>query len=289
MAAMPFTNLSRRSFLTMSAALPWAFRSAAFGPAASKTIPVGLELYSVREELKKDPEVAVRAVAKMGYQDVEFYAPYFEWTEPQVKSMRKVMDDLGIHCYSTHNDEDYFSAKNIERARDFNKILGSRYMVLAWSDPKPDLDGWKALADRLNEAATKLEPAGLKVGYHNHDAEWKSVAGKRPIEVISANTKPSVMLQLDVGTCLEAGADPVAWIKANPGRIRSIHCKDWSPDPNVAYKTLFGEGKADWKGIFQAAESVGGVEFYLIEQEGSRFSELETAQRCQEAFRATHG
>jgi sugar phosphate isomerase/epimerase len=286
---MLWTKFSRRSFLAMSAALPWAFRGVASGLPASKTIPVGLELYSVREELKKDPEATVRAVAKMGYQDVEFYAPYFEWTEPQVKSMREVMDDLGIHCYSTHNDEDYFSAKNIERARDFNKILGSRYMVQAWSDPKPDLDGWKALADRLNAAADKLQPAGLKVGYHNHDAEWKPIAGKRPIEVIAANTKPSVMLQLDVGTCLEAGADPVAWIKANPGRIRSIHCKDWSPDPNVAYKTLFGEGKADWKGIFQAAESVGGVEFYLIEQEGSRFPELETAQRCLEAFRATHG
>src|ERR1700742_5221353 len=172
----------------MSAALPWAFRSLASGLAASKTIPVGLELYSVREELKKDPEATVRAVAKMGYQDVEFYAPYFEWTEPQVKNMRKVMDDLGIHCYSTHNDEDYFSDKNIERAQDFNKILGSRYMVQAWGDPKPDLDQWKALADRLNAAADKLQTAGLKVGYHNHDAEWKPIAGKRPIEVIAVNT-----------------------------------------------------------------------------------------------------
>jgi sugar phosphate isomerase/epimerase len=114
------------------------------------------------------------------------------------------------------------------------------------------------------------------------------VEGKRPIEVIASDTKPSVMLQLDVGTCLEAGADPVAWIKANPGRIRSIHCKDWSPDPNVGYKTLFGEGKADWKGIFHAAENGGGVEFYLIEQEGSRYPELETARRCLEAFHSTH-
>jgi sugar phosphate isomerase/epimerase len=97
------------------------------------------------------------------------------------------------------------------------------------------------------------------------------------------------MLQLDVGTCLEAGADPVAWIRANPGRIRSIHCKDWSPDPNIGYKTLFGEGKADWKAIFQAAENGGGVEYYLVEQEGSRYPELETARRCLEAFRTTHG
>lgn len=288
MAAMPYSNFSRRSFLAFSATLPWALRNLAFGLSPKSKIPVGLELYSVRDDLQKDPEGTVRAVAKMGYQDVEFYAPYLDWSEEQAKQMRKLLDDLGIHCYSTHNDEDFFGPSKIDKARDFNKILGSRYMVQAWSDPKPNLDAWKKVAENLNAASDKLEPSGLKVGYHNHDAEWKPVEGQRPIEVIAKNTKPSVMLQLDVGTCLEAGADPVAWIKANPGRIRSIHCKDWSPDPNVAYKTLFGEGKADWKGIFSAAENGGGVEFYLIEQEGSRYPELETASRCLQAFRSTH-
>jgi len=289
MAAMAHSSFSRRSFLAMSAVLPWAFRGLASGAASAASIPVGLELYSVRDALKSDPEGTVRAVAKLGYQAVEFYAPYFEWTEAQAKGMRKLLDDLGIKCYSTHNDEKYFSAQNIERARDLNLILGTKYMVLAWSDPKPDVDGWKTLAASLNAAAEKLEPAGLKVGYHNHQAEWKAVDGRRPMEILAANTKPNVMLQLDVGTCLEAGGDPVAWIRANPGRIRSIHCKDWSRDADKGYKVLFGEGVADWKGIFQAAEAVGGVEFYLIEQEGSRFSELETAKRCLEAYRAMRG
>jgi sugar phosphate isomerase/epimerase len=273
----------------MSAALPWVLRGVASGVASSKSVPVGLELYSVRDALQKDPQGTVRTVAQMGYQVVEFYGPYFEWTETQAKDMRKLLDELGIHCYSTHNDEGNFGAGKIEHTKALNRILGSKFVVQAWSDPKPDAKGWKSLAEKLNTAADQLAPAGLKVGYHNHDAEWKAVGGKRPIEILAANTKPTVMLQLDVGTCLEAGADPVAWIKANPGRIRSIHCKDWSPDPNVAYKTLFGEGKADWKAIFQAAESVGGVEYYLIEQEGSRYPELETAKRCLEAFRKTHG
>jgi len=281
---MPMTSFSRRDFLAVSATLPFALRSMAAGT----PIPVGLELYSVREALKKDPEGTVRAVAQMGYQCVEFYAPYFEWTDAQAKQMRKLMDDLGIRCYSTHNNEDYLSAPKLDHARDLNLILGTKYMVQAWSDPKTSLDAYKVLADNLNAAADKLAPAGLKVGYHNHDAEWKVIDGKRPMDVLAANTKASVMLQLDVGTCLAAGADPVAWILANPGRIRSIHCKDWSADPNVGYKTLFGEGKADWKGIFHAAENGGGVEFYLVEQEGSRYSELETARRCLEAFRAAH-
>jgi sugar phosphate isomerase/epimerase len=285
---MPYSNFSRRSFLAMSAALPWAFRGLASGLASSKSIPFGLELYSVRDTLQKDPQGTVRAVAQMGYQVVEFYGPYFSWSEAQAKDMRKLMDELGIRCLSTHNDEDNFSAAKIEHTKSLNLILGTKYVVQAWSDPKPTLEGWKGLAEKLNDASAKLEPAGLKVGYHNHDAEWKPVEGKRPIEILAANTKPDVMLQLDVGTCLEAGADPVAWIRANPGRIRSIHCKDWSPDPNIGYKTLFGEGKADWKAIFQAAESVGGIEYYLIEQEGSRYGELETARRCLKAFRKTH-
>jgi sugar phosphate isomerase/epimerase len=276
------STLSRRSFLAMSAMLPWAFKSVA----AARSIPVGLELYSVRDALKEDPEGTVRAVAQMGYQAVEFYAPYFAWTDAQAKQMRKLLDDLGVRCFSTHNDAEYFLPKNIKRARDLNLILGCKYVVLAWSDPQSGPDGWKAVADQLNAAAEILEPSGLKPGYHNHQAEFTGVVGQRPIDMLAKNTKPSVMLQLDVGTCVEAGSDPVAWIRANPGRIQSIHCKDWSPDAAKGYKVLFGEGAADWKGIFQAAESGGGVEYYLIEQEGSRFSEFETARKCLQAFRA---
>jgi len=280
---MPPHNLSRRSFLAFSAVLPWALTARAV-----KSIPAGLELYSVRNELKKDPEGTVRAVAQMGYQGVEFYAPYFEWSESQTKQMRKLLDELGIRCFSTHNDSSYLSAEKIGRARDMNLILGSKYVVMASSDPKPGLDGWKAIADALNSAADQLEPSGLKAGYHNHQREFTPVENQRPMEVLAKNTKPSIMLQLDVGTCVETGSDPVAWIRANPERIRSLHLKDWSPDPEKGYKILFGEGAAEWKEIFEAAESVGGVEYYLIEQEGSRFSELDTAHKCLQSYRQVH-
>jgi sugar phosphate isomerase/epimerase len=278
--------LTRRSFVALSAMLPWALKARALP--SSKEISIGLELYSVREALKKDLEGTVRAVAQLGYQCVEFYAPYFEWSDAQTKQMRKLLDDLGIRCYSTHNDQKYFSAENINRARDMNLTLGSKYLMMAYSEPNKGLDGWRAIADELNAAAEKLEPSGLKVGYHNHQAEWKPVEGMRPLEVIAKNTKPSVMLQLDVGTCLNAGADPVAWIRANPGRIRSLHLKDWSSDPAKGYEVLFGEGDAKWKDIFAAAESVGGVEFYLLEQEGSWLGELDTAKHCLQNFRAIH-
>jgi sugar phosphate isomerase/epimerase len=281
---MTSTALSRRRFLALSAMWPWVFAAR-----ASSGIPVGLELYSVRDELKRDPEGTVRAVAAMGYQCVEFYAPYYDWTEAQTKDMRKLLNDLGIRCSSTHNDAAYLGLDKIHRTRDMNLILGSKYVVQASSPPQTTLDGWKAVAESLNTAADTLEPVGLKAGYHNHQPEFTPVQGKRPMELLAEETKPTIMLQLDVGTCIEAGSDPVAWIRAHPGRIRSIHCKDWSPDPAKGYKVLFGEGTADWKNIFSAAESVGGVEYYLIEQEGSRFAELDTARKCLQSYRKLRG
>jgi sugar phosphate isomerase/epimerase len=278
-------STNRRSFLAISAMVPFALKAFA----ASKSIPVGLELYSVRDALTKNLESTVTSVARMGYQCVEFYGPYFEWTEAQTKQYRKLIDDLGIKCYSTHNDQKNFNAENINRARDMNLILGTKYVVMASAKVDPTVDGWKKLADTLNSAADTLAPSGLKPGYHNHQPEWVKIGDTFPLEVLAKNTKPSVMMQLDVGTCLESGGDPVAWIKANPGRIHSIHCKDWSPDPDKGYKVLFGEGKADWKGIFAAAESVGGIEYYLVEQEGSRLSELDTVKNCLANFRNAHG
>ena len=276
-------TVSRRTFLAFSATLPFASRAG-----AASSIPAGLELYSVRKELQRDPQATVRAVAKMGYQCVEFYAPYFQWSEDETKQMRKLLNDLGIRCFSTHNDSSSMNAENIARARDKNLILGSKYVVMASSKPGPGLEGWKIVADALNSADEQLEKAGLHAGYHNHEPEFTPLDGGRPMEILAKNSKASVILQLDVGTCLKAGSDPVAWIRANPGRIRSMHCKDWSPDPAKGYSVLFGEGSADWKAILAAAESVGGIEYFLIEQEGSRFSELETAERCLESFRSIH-
>jgi sugar phosphate isomerase/epimerase len=292
---------SRRSFLAMSALLPSALfaqqnnsqpTSGAMknGPKdQKKPMPIGLELYSVRDELKRDPQGTVRAVAQMGYQGVEFFGPYYDWTHPQAKDMRKLLDDLGIRCFSTHNGAEDMQPDKLEHARDLNLILGSSYIVQASAPNIDSLDGWKKVAENLNVAADRVAKDKLKVGYHNHQTEFTPLNGKRPIEVLAANTQPTVMLQLDVGTCLDAGSDPVEWIRANPGRIKSLHLKDWSPDPDKGYKALFGEGAAEWLEIFAAAESVGGAEYYLMEQEGSRFPELETAKKCLESYRTLRG
>ena len=271
------TSLSRRAFLAMAGAAPFAY--SAF--AQSRKIPIGIELYSVRGELKQDLEGTVRSVAKMGYQVVEFYSPYFSWTPERAREIRKLMDDVGLKCLSTHNGAQAISAEGIAKAIELNKIIGSKYIVIASPPKVSGADGWKGFADQLTAAADKLRGEGLATGFHNHQTEWRPAAdGKRPMDILAANTPKDVVLQLDAGTCVEAGADPVAWIKANPGRIKSIHLKDWGKDGR-GYSVAFGEGDVPWKGIFQAAESVGGIEYYLIEQEhAGADGEMAMAQRC---------
>jgi sugar phosphate isomerase/epimerase len=271
------SSVSRRSFLALAGALPFALKASA---AEYKNIPPGIELYTVRDELTKDLMGTVRAVAKLGYKIVEFYSPYYSWTPEMAKDVRKLMDDLGIKCNSTHNGAQSFAPAGIQKAIDLNQIIGSRYLIMASPPGNPTtVDGWKNVANVLNTAVEKLKPLGMSSGYHNHQNEWKPVEGQRPMDVLAKNTVKDVVLQFDVGTCVEVGEDPIAWINANPGRIKSVHCKDWSPA--AGYATLFGEGVVPWAKIFQAVEATGGVEYYLVEQEqGPANEQLLRAEKC---------
>jgi len=267
MARFPVT---RRSFLAAAAAAPLL-------RAANQT-PVGLELYSVREALAKDLPATVSAVGAMGYQVVEFYAPYYDWTAAYAREVRRMLDDAKLVCHSTHNSITSFTPDGMAKAIELNQILGAKYVILA-SPPKMNgADDWKRLAEQLTRAHDNLGSYKLGGGYHNHELEFTRVKSMLPMETIAAGTPKDFVLQLDVGTCVAAGSDAVGWIKANPGRIRSMHCKDWLP--GKGYSVLTGEGAVPWQQIFDAAESVGGIEYYLIEQEGSRYPEMETVKRC---------
>ena len=270
-------SLSRRTFLGMTAVLPFA----AAAVAAAKKVPVGLELYSVRGELAKDLPGTVTAVGKMGYEVVEFYAPYLDWTPEIAKDVRKRMDDVGLKCHSTHNNGPSFTDDGLKKAIELNEIIGSKYLIMASAPRATGIDAWKKVAEQLTSISEKLKPHKMATGYHNHQVEWRPLEGQRPMDVIAAGTPKDVVLQFDVGTCVEVGADPIAWINSHAGRVKSVHCKDWAA--GRGYAVPFGEGDAPWKKIFDAAEKKGGVEYYLIEQETGATSpdgELGMVKRC---------
>ena len=305
---------SRRDFLTASIGAPLALSLAAGcaseeasapadEPAAeAKRYPIGIELYSVRQALAEDLMGTVAKVAEIGYEVVEFYRPYFDWTPEYAKEVRMHMDNLGIRCLSTHNPTEAFMTENRAKAIELNSIIGSQTMVMAspprgtvgrpgevgGPPPSGTIDGWKQVADLLTEAQEAFSAAGLRAGYHNHQYEWRSFEGiaeggpRFPMDIL-ASTPEGVTLQLDLGTCMEMERDPVAWITSHPGRIRTMHCKDWAPggeEEEKGYRVLVNEGVTPWEEVFQAAENGGGVEYYLIEQEGSRYDEFDTAARC---------
>src|SRR6266404_928242 len=136
------STVSRRSFLASSLALSSAL-PLSLATAAGKKVLVGLELYSVRDELAKDLMGTVRAVAKIGYEVVEFFAPYYSWTPDYAKDVRKLMDDLGIRWA--------YTADGVQKAIDLNKILGTKYVVMASPGRVADLDGLKKVAAPVTE------------------------------------------------------------------------------------------------------------------------------------------
>jgi len=124
----------------------------------------------------------------------------------------------------------------------------------------------------------------LHAGYHNHELEWKLVDGQKPIELLAANTDKSIMLQIGCG---HLSGNRAMTRSRGSRKIRDAFApyiaKDWSPEKG--YRVLFGDGVGPWKKLFAAAESEAGIEYYLIEQEGSEYSEMETAQRCLATYR----
>ncbi len=253
--------------------------------AKPKSLPAGLELYSVRDELAKDLMGTVRAVAKMGYEVVEFYSPYFAWTPDYARDVRKLLDELSIKCQSTHNGRNALEGDGLKKSIELNQIIGSKTIVMASAGRVETQDDWKKVAETLTAASEALKPLKMRAGYHNHQLEFTEKDGYRPIQILAANTPKDVTLQFDVGTCMEVGYDPVAWVQSNPGRIRSLHLKDWGAGADRGYKVLFGEGDTPWQKLLDAAEKTGGAEYYLIEQEGSRYPSLHTAEMCLANFR----
>lgn len=278
-------QVTRRSLLMMSGAALLGGALPRGAAAEPRRLPVGLELYSVRDELSKDLMGTVRAVAKLGYEVVEFYSPYYQWTPDYAREVRKLLDELNLRCLSTHNGRNALEPEGLKKAIELNQILGAKTIVMASPGRVANQDDWKRVAEILTQAGEALAPLQMRAGYHNHQLEFTERNGFRPMPFLAANTPKNVTLQFDVGTCMEAGYDPLAWIKANPGRIRSLHLKDWGAGAERGYKVLFGEGDTPWKALLDSAEEVGGAEFYLIEQEGSRLPPMETVAQCLANFR----
>jgi sugar phosphate isomerase/epimerase len=164
---------------------------------------------------------------------------------------------------------------------EFNQTLQNRTLIVPGlpKEYQGSAAGWKAAAERLNEIAEKLQPAGMRIGYHNHAIEFRPVDGVLPWKILFEHTRPDVILQLDMGNARIAGADPTALIDQYPGRAVTVHVKDYLPD---RADPVLGSSDFDWKRFLRTCASGGTTEWYIIEHDSPR---REEAKICLDRFR----
>jgi sugar phosphate isomerase/epimerase len=276
--------LSRRQFGLLATA-----SAAGLNAQAKKLFPIGLQQFAVGRNIQQDLNGTLRAIAKMEYDIIEFSAGIFmNWTPDQARQVRALLDELNLKCRSTHNEIVSFSGDGLSKSIELNQIIGSDTLVSvrgpepARSGAPPTLDAWERFSEQLSRAADRIRSAKMTLGFHNHGIEFLPVDDMRPIDILAAN-KDITSFHLNIGLCLQAGGDPIAFINQCPGRIQSVLVQDY-------------QGQARWKEIFRAAEGKGGLQFYLIqrtdglflvEREGTDL--LDFAQKDLQYFRQLHG
>jgi len=282
-------NLSRRHFLAAAAGLP----AATAALQAARRIPVALELFSLRQDAAKDLPATLAAIAKMGYEGIELVGEKggLQNTTPfgfSAKEVRKMADDVGLRIFSAHHTMRLLSDDQLEATVEFNQILGNNRIIVAWLDPTKTIQPWYDHAKRFNEIAARLRKHNMRLGFHNHGHELALVEGRRPWDVFCDKTDKDIMLQLHVAAFPAAGLDILEYLKRYPGRATSLHLNDHAPGKRGV---LLGEGVVDWKKLFETAETVGGLEFYIIEQESypEGMSPMEAVERCLQNFRRLRG
>ena len=277
---------TRRQFLKAGGASV-ACGSALFAPlrllASPFGLPLGLQLYSVRDLLPKDYLGTLKKLAALGYREVEA-AGFYNHTAAEVK---QAMKEAGLNCVSAHYSSDTLHA-DLDKIIEFHKVLGAEYIVCSYpgyKDKTPKtppaaghersftMEDWQWNAEQFNTMGAKVKAAGFNFGYHNHFLEFRAEDGKVPLDEIIRLTDPGlVTFELDCGWVTVGGADPADYLKKYPTRISMLHVKDFkkmngpmSPENRPEAADL-GHGTSDYKTIFAAA-SKGEIKHYFVEQE----------------------
>jgi sugar phosphate isomerase/epimerase len=171
-------------------------------------------------------------------------------------------DDHGLKCCGIHLTP-VALRENVERTIEFNRILGNNFLIIA-ADKQAmgSVAGIADLAGVLNRSAEKLAPLGMFSGYHAHGFDFAVVDGESAWDRLFKQTKPEVIMQMDVGNCMSGGGDPIATLKKFPRRAKSVHLKDYgAPQGGV-----IGEGQADWPEVFRLCEQTQGTQWYVVEE-----------------------
>jgi sugar phosphate isomerase/epimerase len=281
-------SLSRRRFLvnsSLSLAGTMLFSNRLFAGGLAPDTILGLQLYSVRDDMKKDPMDTLKQLAAMGYKNVE-HANYVErkFYGYSVTDFKKVLSDLGLSMPSGHT---VMSDKHWDKAtNDFTDVwkqtvddaatVGQKYVISPWLDEglRKNYDDLLHFLDVFNKCGELCKKSGVKFGYHNHNFEFQfSLNDKKIYDIILEHTDPALVLQqMDIGNMYGAGGRALDLLKKYPGRFESMHVKDEIKSEKGEMSdnfesTVLGKGIMPVKDIVALAKKSGGTTEFIIEQE----------------------
>jgi sugar phosphate isomerase/epimerase len=288
---------SRRTFLQHGSLALAAFASLEAHGAQAQLGPlkrlIGLQLYAVREDVAKDLPGTLKTVASIGYREVELFGVP---TQP-ASSLKRMLQAVGLTAPSMHSNMEDMQA-NMQQRIEYATAVGAEYLVISFPWTKDSrfknsatplasgitMDDWKWNAEQLNRIGAAAQKAGIRLGYHNHNIEFRAYDGAVAFDQLLRQTDPSlVSIELDIGWVVAAGADPMAYLKQHADRISMLHVKDVRKGATTAVDhiesqtTEVGSGQIDWRQLF-AAMDANKIRHYFIEQENFERPPLQAAK-----------
>ena len=239
---------------------------------------LGLQLYTVRDEMKRDVERTLERVGEIGYREVEF-AGYFGRSPAQI---RAALSANALSAPSTHIGFAELTGASWPRILDESKAMGHEFVTIPWLAPaeRRSLDSWRRVADALNRGGESAKSAGLRLAYHNHDFEFAPVDGQLPLDLLLTSTDPAlVSFELDIYWMVRAGHTPVEYIAHHPTRFSMLHVKDSSGPPDHRMVDV-GAGKIDFRAILERAGQAGARHAFVEhDQPADAMASIRTSHR----------
>ncbi len=274
-------KLSRRQFLGKSALgigsaliasrIPLDLNASA--PAKTVKLPIGFQVWTVRDQLLKDFPGTLKMMKGLGYEAVEMCSPPGYGWEPLMKmtakEMRKIINDAGLVLQSTHYGMGEFR-KNLQERIQFAAESGQKQMILSsfGLSEKATMDDWMKACDELNKCGMESKKAGIQMGFHNHHGEFGQIDGKLIYDALMSRFDPDlVKMQFQVAV-ISIGYKAADYFKKYPGRFISAHLADWSATEKKSVP--LGKGVVDWKEFF-ASIKTGGVKNIFVEMDPETF------------------
>jgi len=271
---------SRRDFLRNTAlaglAMSIPFKKDLFAMTPAEK-PFGIQLWTVKEALAKDPLAVLKHLSASGYKQIESFEGEkgIFWGMKNTE-FKKTMDDLGMKIVSAHCDH----VKDFERKAAESGEIGMKYLICPWVGPQDSLDKYKKLADQFNTCGEIAKKNGIRFAYHNHDYSFKPLEGILPQDLMIERSNPATVdFEMDMYWTVAAGVDPIAYMKKYPNRFKLVHVKDLVKLPKNEHEScVIGKGTIDYKSLLPQVSKLG-VQYFIVEQEAyTGTNELDAAK-----------